>query len=565
MHSPALTGRFLCYTDGAMPAPAPKGSAIRLLAVAASVAAGFLFAPAAFAGSSDNVTGWAWSGTIGWISMNCINQTSCAAADYGVNIDNAPGSPDRGDLKGWAWSETMGWICFGLTCTGPTPEGGAPYAQYRGAYNGKQDQFWGWAQVTALGAGGWISLNCDRDVGPSACGASNYFIALNNVTGFFNKLAVNDHWAWSANSDGTGIGWIDMSSVNTSWVLAHLGTINRPQGVYEPLELGGACASDADCTTPPHLSCNAGLGKCVRPGTHLAVFNVSFSNFSSAANDYLRCDILLPDASKRSLTKVLASRQFNGSESLSYAVKSADSITQNTLWYLTDCVIAGFAKATVCASDAACAPAGICDTGAGKCRDVIDQSYKHKPIYAHAGVWTGLDAEQDQYLAIKCNAGFPDNYFKNAAQCDFTGDASFALAMRRGFPVEGNCTDGIDNDGNGQVDCADRYCAGISYLCPGKTLPRTSCTWGAGGDGIIDCSDPAYSSGGLCCTKQPLSDGSPLQHIVDGLECTHGDPNDGYFDCDCTASKFGVYADCFAPGFVSPDLCCDAASNVVKQ
>src|SRR5512142_1417660 len=148
-----------------MPGRALQAPFFRLLATATAVAAGLLLAPAAFAGTSDNVTGWAWSGSIGWISMNCTNDASCATSNYGVTIADSTTYGDRGDLKGWAWSETVGWICFGVTCSGTTPEGGAPYAQYRANYNGKQDQFWGWAQILSLGNDGWIALNCDRDAG----------------------------------------------------------------------------------------------------------------------------------------------------------------------------------------------------------------------------------------------------------------------------------------------------------------------------------------------------------------------------------------------------------------
>ncbi len=57
-----------------------------------------------------NITGWAWSDTIGWISFTCVNTGTCASSsgvDYGVT-QNA-----SGDLTGYAWSENIGWIQFG--------------------------------------------------------------------------------------------------------------------------------------------------------------------------------------------------------------------------------------------------------------------------------------------------------------------------------------------------------------------------------------------------------------------------------------------------------------------
>lgn len=548
-------------------------SRIRLFCVAAAAVAGFAFAPTAMAGTADNVWGWAWSGTAGWISMNCTDLGTCATVDYGVRIEDVSGSPGDANLRGYAWSETVGWICFGVTCTGTTPEGAASYAQYRDSHNGKTDQFWGWAKVVAYGGDGWIALNCDKDAGADDCAASNYYSGFDAATGVFNPGGANSHWAWSGNSDGTGLGWIEMGGVNSSWVFARLGKVLRPAGVYEPQSLGGVCVTDTNCTVGPHYKCNTSIGRCVLPGTHLSTFPIVFQDFSASTGQFLECEILLPDASKRLLSKTLTypappGRVVNGTETLSYIVQPADTVQQNTLWYLSVCRLAGVTTATVCASDAACAAAEICDETAGRCRGVIASTLKPKPIFAHGNEWTGLGADEDQYQAIKCSAGFPDNYFKNAAICDFTADASFALSMRRGIPIEGDCGDGVDNDGNGQSDCADRYCKGISYLCPGATLPRAACTWGQSGDGVDDCSSPSYVDGDLCCTRQPASQGAPLSQIVDGLECTVGDPKDGYFDCSCkVAAQFDASPtdDCFAPGYQSGDLCCDADSNVVKQ
>lgn len=541
-------------------------------------------APSAFAGTNDNVTGWIWSGSVGWISMNCTNPVlpadpigTCATVDYGVTLEDAGGTPAVANLQGYAWSETVGWVCFGTTCAGTTPEGAASYAQYRELSGGKADQFWGWAKVLALGNDGWIALNCDKDLGADECGTANYYVGLNSATGDFNPgVQVYDHFGWNGTNEGTGIGWIDFSIATTSWAPANLGTIRRPAGIYEPQSYGGACVTDANCTVAPHFKCNTGINTCVLPGTHISPFEISFVNFSGAQDSFLECEILLPDNSRRLLNKILSATVMNGSEELSYTILPGDATVQNSLWYITTCRLAGLRNSTDCTSDAMCSPGGICEEPAGKCRDILAQSNKRRPIFAHSNAWTGLGANQDQYSAIKCNAGFPNNYFKNAAQCDFTADASFALSMRRGIPVEGDCDDLVDNDGNGQVDCADRYCLGISYQCSGAMLPRNVCTWGQANDWIDeaqtipldDCSAVPEGSG-ICCSKQPLVQGSAQSHIVDGLECTLGDSNDGYYDCSClAAAQFNASPtdDCFAPGAQpgTGDLCCDAGSNVIK-
>jgi hypothetical protein len=114
--------------------------------------------------------------------------------------------------------------------------------------------------------------------------------------------------------------------------------------------------------------------------------------------------------------------------------------------------------------------------------------------------------------------------------------------MRRGIPVEGDCGDNADNDGNGQIDCADRYCKGISYRC--QELAHIACVWGQNGDGMNDCTDAAYVNGDLCCTRQNF--------VVDGLECTYQSTLDGMYDCD-------------QAGVTAGDLCCTAESLVTKK
>jgi hypothetical protein len=495
--------------------------------------------PAA-AGTAENVTGWAWSGTIGWVAMNCTALGDCTP-DFGVTISSNLADPTRGDLSGYAWSETAGWICFGATCPGTTPEGGAPYAQYRASWNGKTDQVFGWAKVLSFGDAGWISLNCDRDAGSDECAAANYYVVVNLDDGTFLKPAEpNGHWAWGGTDIMVGAGWMDLSAVSTGWVPARLGRINRPEGIYEPDTSG-------------------------LPGTHLSSFDVSFVGFWGGGGQRVECDFLLPDGASRTAGRDLTGPIRDGLTSVSYTVQGSDAVEANKIWYVSACRIADLPGATACAADATCTPEGICDETLGKCRTVVASSSRKLPVYTHGNDWSGLEAGEDQYTAVKCFAGFPNNYLKNAAQCDFAGDASFSLAMRRGMPIEGNCADGLDNDGNGQVDCADRYCQGISYRC--QTLARTACVRGEAGDGLVDCTDGGHAAGDLCCGNQPTAAGAATSRIVDGLECRAHDLKDGYFDCACVgAAQFDASStdDCYAPGAAAGDYCCDADDAVEK-
>jgi hypothetical protein len=93
------------------------------------------------------------------------------------------------------------------------------------------------------------------------------------------------------------------------------------------------------------------------------------------------------------------------------------------------------------------------------------------------------------------------------------------ITVPYGIPFETNCTDGIDNDHNGLTDCADPYCAGtaacgtggaggaVATGGTGGTMPiggtggmtaaygipyETNCTDGIDndGNGLTDCADP---------------------------------------------------------------------------
>jgi len=69
--------------------------------------------------ASGNLSGWAWSDVLGWVSFDCHNPEtggtspdySCAQSLYQVSID------DQGDFNGWAWNDVAGWISFNCNQT----------------------------------------------------------------------------------------------------------------------------------------------------------------------------------------------------------------------------------------------------------------------------------------------------------------------------------------------------------------------------------------------------------------------------------------------------------------
>jgi len=154
--------------------------------------AGFFGADKPFlaqAGSSQNVSGFAWSENIGWISFNSSSDDS--GVDYGANID-----PTTGAFSGYAWSENIGWIDF-------APTSGFPEAPNSGAkLDLATNQVSGWAKAVAGGSSGsggwdgWIKMS------GTAANGSPYGGSRNGCS--------LEGYAWG----GDVVGWIQFDPIN---------------------------------------------------------------------------------------------------------------------------------------------------------------------------------------------------------------------------------------------------------------------------------------------------------------------------------------------------------------
>ena len=73
--------------------------------------------------STINLKGWAWSSTIGWLSLSSTNDGAGVGASYGVTISTSTnaGGDVIGSLSGYAWSSNIGWISFNRSVTGNPP------------------------------------------------------------------------------------------------------------------------------------------------------------------------------------------------------------------------------------------------------------------------------------------------------------------------------------------------------------------------------------------------------------------------------------------------------------
>jgi len=199
--------------------------------------------------AAGNITGWAWSENIGWISFSCRNQNTCATFNYGINKET------DGRLTGWAWSEHIGWISFNETTGFPTSlSNHSPRVRADG-------RVIGWARALAHGGGwdGWISMS------GTTGGGVPYGVAFDATTRSFRG------WAWGSD-DITGqevIGWISFSSVNCEVASPPIDCPLTPYDVIlNPINITPQIRSPLNQVPP------VATDHCEAPGRH--TFNWSF-------------------------------------------------------------------------------------------------------------------------------------------------------------------------------------------------------------------------------------------------------------------------------------------------
>jgi hypothetical protein len=149
--------------------------------------------------------------------------------------------------------------------------------------------------------------------------------------------------------------------------------------------------------------------------------------------------------------------------------------------------------------------------------------------------------------AVLASAGTPvdetnQGFQANCMNLDGTYVNPAYIAIRCiGISVEANCSDTVDNDGDGMVDCADTDCASD----PACAAPVENCTDGSDndGDGAIDCADTDCASDPACA--------APVEN------CTDGSDNDGDGAIDCADTDCASDPACAAP----VENCTDGSDN----
>ncbi len=152
----------------------------------------------ASSGTQDLLHGYAWSSTIGWISLNCAEGGLTGFSDYKIAVN-----PATGTFSGYAWSPNVGWISFNsadvATQCGPVA-----------SLSLSTNQVSGWARVItgsyASGADGCISFN--------STGTVAYSVSYNPSSTATITVAGSDlpghpitGYAWG----DTNLGWINFN------------------------------------------------------------------------------------------------------------------------------------------------------------------------------------------------------------------------------------------------------------------------------------------------------------------------------------------------------------------
>lgn len=210
--------------------------------------------------SSQYLFGWAWGGTsegvtaanpdptagVGWIKFNSCNDDrphdglpdgGCNPASgngYGVKVD-----PESGNMSGYAWSNNVGWISFNRSDAGSPPSddpGSGVLAKFNMSKGNFAGTVKGWARVlsamddTTDGWDGWIHLSdtsSSRSFHPSGYDDGSKGVTYNKTAG----TVVGYAWGSSV------VGWIKFLNVtygaNTGpfdYTLSNSGNIQVVQG-----------------------------------------------------------------------------------------------------------------------------------------------------------------------------------------------------------------------------------------------------------------------------------------------------------------------------------------------
>lgn len=159
--------------------------------------------------TTSELDGYIWGETIGWVSLNCSNNSSCGSSNFKVS------NTSSGVLSGYAWGENAGWVNFGPFANSATPSVAIDSTGYFSGF--------AWSENF-----GWIQFDC----------------------GVVNAC-VNTDWRYpsgtSGSGGGTGVVIIPPSTTGTSGTTTTNGTTDGNGNTVGATDAGGT--TDTSGTT----------------------------------------------------------------------------------------------------------------------------------------------------------------------------------------------------------------------------------------------------------------------------------------------------------------------------
>ncbi len=205
------------------------------------------FEPAFAQSAPFALNGYAWSETVGWLSMS---GTTSGGQAYGVSIGSDM------NLTGYAWSENIGWVRFGGLTGCP-----AGSCNARVESEGTTYELSGWARAEAHsdseagGWDGWISLNCEN---AGTCATSEHAIRIRENGTFVSALGPTGSFAWG----DMNIGWLDFGATSIAGLCSNALTYScsGSDSVANGTDIW--CDAITPVTTTCPNGCNATTGQC---------------------------------------------------------------------------------------------------------------------------------------------------------------------------------------------------------------------------------------------------------------------------------------------------------------
>ncbi len=164
---------------------------------------------------------------------------------------------------------------------------------------------------------------------------------------------------------------------------------------------------------------------------------------------------------------------------------------------------------------------------------VATEDGSHSALTSETGDYQLNDLAAGEHILVATHAGYVSLRQTVSVTPPQTPAVQFALATN---PVE-KCGDGLDNDGNGLIDCDDPECleAGACLAAPAE---RCADGIDNDGNGLADCDDPDCSATSTCLPP-------PVEICGDGFD------NDGNGLADCADPKCQNGSTC--PGITEPE------------